>query len=228
MDFLFFSSLEKSSESVLEVVVSYDIACQWSTNLWERMKDYEVILRIPETEQAYYVFLVPKFHLPTHVESCQTKYSFNYTARVGRTDGEAREREWARMNQIAPSTSEMGPGSRCDTLNDHCGDWNWKKTIQMGMYRHQIFSVRFTVDLLPGIRLLRKIKEAVEESGDHMFRFHQFQIGLEKEMKNEIAQWETDILSWERDNGMPNPFEPRVQRMSRNLIYIRLLFLSHH
>ncbi|TFK57878.1 hypothetical protein BDN72DRAFT_732579, partial [Pluteus cervinus] len=74
-----------------------------------------------------FTYLVPKFHLPAHVGKCQTQYSFNLHPHVGRTDGEAPERGWSHINPIAMSTSEMGPGSRRDTLNDHFGDWNWKK-----------------------------------------------------------------------------------------------------
>jgi hypothetical protein len=72
-------------------------------------------------------FLVPKFHLLTYVLSCQTTYSFNFIKGVGRTDGEVLEHRWANINPVATSTHEMGPGSRCNTLDNHFNDWNWKK-----------------------------------------------------------------------------------------------------
>ncbi|KAG2126366.1 uncharacterized protein EDB93DRAFT_1097111, partial [Suillus bovinus] len=53
----------------------------------------------------------PKIH-----HTCQTQFSFNYSKGVGRTDGEALERGWANINQVATSTKEMGPGSCRDTL----------------------------------------------------------------------------------------------------------------
>ena len=77
-------------------------------------------------------FLVPKFHLPAHIESCHRSFSFNYASFVGRTDGEAPERGWSDLNGLAYSTREMGPGSRQDTIEDHLGDWNWKKITSMG------------------------------------------------------------------------------------------------
>jgi Kyakuja-Dileera-Zisupton transposase len=77
-------------------------------------------------------FLVPKFHLPAHIQKCHWNYSFNYTKNVGRTDGEAPERGWSNLNGLAYSTREMGPGSREDTIEDHVGDWNWKKIVTMG------------------------------------------------------------------------------------------------
>jgi len=85
-------------------------------------------------------YLVPKFHLPAHVEACNLGFSFNLTKGVGRTDGEAPERGWANINPAAQSTKEMGPGSRRDTLDDHFGDWNWKKIIKMGTHSiHTLF-----------------------------------------------------------------------------------------
>ena len=84
-------------------------------------------------------FLVPKFHLLAHIESCQQSFSFNYVRFVGWTDGKAPERGWADLNGLAYSTREMGPGSRQDTLEDHLGDWNWKKITSMGKL-HLIWS----------------------------------------------------------------------------------------
>lgn len=130
MDYLFFSSLRGSSYS--NINVSYDIACQWSINLWRRMMTY------PEDMRArilsIFRFFIPKFHLPAHILACQIVYSFNYNRHVGRTDGEAPERGWSHINLVSTSTREMGPGSRRDTLDDHFGDWNWKKTTLMGKY----------------------------------------------------------------------------------------------
>jgi hypothetical protein len=131
MDYMFFSSM--LSASTLQVInISYDIACQWSKNLWTRMSAFPQQYHLDHDSKTI-TFLVPKFHLPAHVLSCQTTYSFNFIKGVGRTDGEAPERGWANINPVATSTREMGPGSRRDTLDDHFNDWNWKKVCLMGM-----------------------------------------------------------------------------------------------
>lgn len=135
MDYLLFSSLEGSD--VLELVISYDIACQWSVNIWNRMAKYSRRLHFDWTG-CKIIFLVPKFHLPAHVAKCQTSFSFNLTSKVGRTDGEAPERGWADINRVATSTREMGPGSRRDTLDDHFGDWNWKKIVTLGKWNSSL------------------------------------------------------------------------------------------
>ena len=77
-------------------------------------------------------FLVPEFHLPAHIEKCQQFFSFNYAKFVGQTDGEALECRWSDLNGLAYSTWEMGPRAWQDIIEDHLGDWNWKKIIDMG------------------------------------------------------------------------------------------------
>jgi hypothetical protein len=81
---------------------------------------------------VHVIYLVPKFHLPAHIAACRTRFSFNFTKGVGRTDGEAAEHGWAEVNPLAASTKEMGPGSRRDTLDAHFGDYNWRKFVGMG------------------------------------------------------------------------------------------------
>ncbi|KAF6750108.1 hypothetical protein DFP72DRAFT_772022, partial [Ephemerocybe angulata] len=76
-------------------------------------------------------FLVPKFHLPAHIAACQTKYAFMLTPGAGLGDGEAPERGWGEANPLAPSTREMGPGSRRDTLDYNFGDYNWRKVVDL-------------------------------------------------------------------------------------------------
>lgn len=130
MDYIFLSSLKRNPPAFL--VVSYDIACQWSIKLAKRCRLYPP--NVISDSGLNISYLIPKFHLPAHVPKCQIKYSFNLTPGVGRTDGEAPERGWADANAVAASTKEMGPGSRRDTLDDHFGDRNWGKITQIGTY----------------------------------------------------------------------------------------------
>lgn len=129
MDYLFFSSLADTEFDRL--VMSYDIACQWSVNLWDRMLSYPHRIQIGQ-EGKIIIFLVPKFHLPAHIAACQTAFSFNLTRGVGRTDGEAPERGWANINPVSAQTKQMGPASRRETIDDHFGDWNHRKVLGFG------------------------------------------------------------------------------------------------
>lgn len=129
MDYLFYSSF--ANTQLKRMVISYDIACQWDKKFWQRMANFPDTWAI-NAGAVSLKFLVPKFHLPAHVEKCHRDYSFNFTKRVGRTDGEAPERGWSKLNPLASSTKEMGPGSRLDTIEDHMGDSNWKKVTGLG------------------------------------------------------------------------------------------------
>lgn len=130
MDYLVFSAI--AHFPLARFNFSYDIACQWHKKLWSRMSTMPERLQLDHDAKVVR-FFVPKFHLKAHVQSCQTAFSFNFTRWVGRTDGEAPERGWANFNRVASSTKEMGPGSRRDHLDDHFGDFNWKKRMGLGM-----------------------------------------------------------------------------------------------
>ncbi len=128
MDYIFCSRMQQSAPP--RVVVSYDINCQWSKKLWERIAIYPTSMKPPQ-DPSDFVYLIPKFHLPAHIPSCHIKYSFYKTPYVGETDGEAPERGWSRLNQLAPSLKVMGPGGYLDTLDDHIGDYNYRKSALM-------------------------------------------------------------------------------------------------
>ncbi|KAF7336029.1 CxC2 domain-containing protein [Mycena sanguinolenta] len=115
---------------LLMLLASYDIACQWSRNIWTRAKSMPAHMKLSTIVDV--IFKVPKFHLPPHVKACHAPYSFNYTKGVGRTDGEGIERNWSWLNGAARSISVMVPGAREDTIDDICAFSNWKKTVDLG------------------------------------------------------------------------------------------------
>jgi Kyakuja-Dileera-Zisupton transposase len=129
MDYLVIWTL--TIDGPIWVVISYDIACQWSINFPQRCERYGPELD-PFEKGKIFTFLVPKFHLPAHILTCQVSYSFNNEPGVGRTEGEAPERGWSDSNGLAYSTREMGPGSRRDTLDDHFAAVNWAKVSKLG------------------------------------------------------------------------------------------------
>ncbi|KAG1902615.1 uncharacterized protein F5891DRAFT_1127573 [Suillus fuscotomentosus] len=118
MDYLFFSTMQHTGD-IAVLNISYDITCQWSMNLWQRMHRYPSTIHLCHHDNKTITFLVPKFHLPAHIEICQITYSHNLLKGMGRTDGEAPDHGWANINPVATSTREMGPGSRRDTLDNH-------------------------------------------------------------------------------------------------------------
>lgn len=131
MDFIFASSVVGVGLRML--TISYDVGCQW----WTRFRSHRQEMLPPYLQllPAWIRALVPKFHLQSHQEKCHSPFSFNYAEGSGRTDGEGVERNWAGLNGQAPSTAEMLPGHRWETLDDCCGWANWRKAMGLGMYK---------------------------------------------------------------------------------------------
>ncbi|KAF7300835.1 hypothetical protein MKEN_01309400 [Mycena kentingensis (nom. inval.)] len=193
MDYMFFRSI--SGSELVQYFVSYDIACQWHVNLWERMAAYDNELLTIDSGAKYFVFLVPKFHLPAHIEDCNIQFSFNLTRFVGMTDGEAPERGWSATNALAGSTMNMGPGSRRDALNDFFNDQNHKKIISFGT------------------AMLRKVHEAAPLVIETQQALADLESGFSPET---IRAWTQMAVAWEaaateRPNPQPNPFESRAK-----------------
>ncbi|KAJ7433325.1 hypothetical protein B0H11DRAFT_1663738, partial [Mycena galericulata] len=184
MDYMFFRSV--AGTDLVQFFVSYDIACQWHINIWRRMLSYQNQTLTIDGTGKYITFLIPKFHLPAHIEACNLKFSFNLTRYVGLTDREAPERGWANTNPLVNSTKEMSPGSRRDTLDDHFNDWNHKKIIALGE------------------TMLDRTKDAVPM----MVETHEALLHLERSFRSKtLIEWRKMAELWETDVNQPNPFE---------------------
>ncbi|CAK5270584.1 unnamed protein product [Mycena citricolor] len=185
MDYALWKSLD-GYDDLVQLVVSYDIVCQWSINIWRRLAKYQPCLQErARTGERFYMWLIPKFHLPAHIEACNVQYSFDLTPFVGRTDGEAPERGWANTNPLAASTREMGPGSRRDHIDNHFNDWNHKKVLGMGKL------------------LLKRIQDAVPEMVNRRHELQDIEDSLPQET---LATWTLQMEKWETDASAPNPF----------------------
>ncbi|TDL16540.1 hypothetical protein BD410DRAFT_816721 [Rickenella mellea] len=183
MDYAFLSTLV--GIVCVSLLVSYDIACQWSKNFKWRMLAFPEFMQLNLTLLTLF-FGIPKFHLPAHGPACHTRYSLNIRRGVGRTDGEGVERGWAHINAVATSTREMGPGSRHSTLDDHWGAWNWQKVIGLG------------------VLLLSKLQEAVRNQAKQRVLFQEFSTTFSTE---ELAEWNAMIEAWHADPSKPDPYE---------------------
>ncbi|KAG9310751.1 hypothetical protein JVU11DRAFT_9359 [Chiua virens] len=201
MNYLFFSVVKDNPLPRLNI--SYDIVCQWTRNLWERMKTFPEHIRFPHEEKKIVAF-VPKFHLPAHVAGCQWKYSFNFIKGVGRTDGEAPECVWSMLNAAASSTKEMGPGHRRDTLDDLIGDTNWKKFIGIGE------------------SILLRLKEAVPERSEHREILCELEDCLSMQYGESLKKWKLDFEAWESDMLKPNPFEVKSHFVTQASMRLQL------
>ncbi|KAI0348829.1 hypothetical protein OH77DRAFT_1550647, partial [Trametes cingulata] len=155
---------------------SFDIACEWRKGFFARIQDLPEEMRpaVPEDE---WVFIVPKFHIAAHKESCQANYSSNFTPFCARWDGEHVERLWAYLNGIASSIKEMTAAGRWETIDDFCSD-----------------------------DLLRLLIEAIPAAYDHKADFEAFDRRLRQERPHDVAEWEAMLSRWEADHRSPNPY----------------------
>ncbi|KAJ7096928.1 hypothetical protein C8R44DRAFT_544615, partial [Mycena epipterygia] len=190
MDYMFFLSI--AGTELARFYVSYDIACQWHKNIWARMEAYSPEIKFVG-EGKFMMFLVPKFHLPAHIEACNLQFSFNLTRDVGQTDGEAPERGWANANPLASSTKEMGPGARRDTLDDHFNDWNHKKIVALGTCA-QCLRIDKRTNMAIGRGALKHMEASLTAEA----------LGEET---GPVAEWTAMAERWEEDPSQPNPFE---------------------
>ncbi|KAG2136089.1 uncharacterized protein EDB93DRAFT_1242432 [Suillus bovinus] len=91
MDYLFLSTMQHS-EDIIQTPMG-------------RMSKYPSRMHFMHDGKIM-TFLVPKFHLPAHITTCQIMFSHNLIKGMGRTD---------------------------DTLDDHFSDYNWKKVTNFGV-----------------------------------------------------------------------------------------------
>ncbi|PBK70546.1 hypothetical protein ARMSODRAFT_1018078 [Armillaria solidipes] len=201
MDYFILSTL--SCDTPPDLVISYNIACQWHKKFFDHMAKYPAPLRLHQAERNI-LYLVPKFHLPAHILKCRNKFSFNFSAKVGRTDGEAPERGWAVTNALANSTKEMGPGSRRDTLDDHFGDYNWRKIIIIAS------------------TICEKYKDAIAARAQHVAEFISYEDALRVDHLDALHQWKAMVITWESDRAKPNPFAPTLRPVTENAVRLEL------
>ena len=130
MDYIILSALLGITLSL--VILTYDIACQWSKNFKKRMAAFPEHMRVGG--QTRIEAAIPSWHINGHGQSCCQNFSLSYMKGVGRTCGEEVESSWSHTNPLAPSVREMGPAARHDTLNDHWNGWNFRKIVGFRMY----------------------------------------------------------------------------------------------
>lgn len=186
MDYIFGSTLRLVAVAL--VLISYDITCQWFTNLLNRINHWP--LEIAPSPRISFVPAIPKLHEPMHQSANHQCYSLNYIPGVGASDCECPERVWGSHNALGNSTKTQGPGSRQDVLDDHFGFWNWLKYVMLGK------------------TLSRRYKNAIINRNNQREGFRGLSDSVESSV---IKKWEKICLEWEEDLEIPkkmkNPYQ---------------------
>lgn len=196
MDYIFVSAMREYL--IVNKLVSYDIACQWSKSLLERIALFPegVQIYIPEGSIA---FVIPKLHFQSHVQEGHSPFSLNYRKGSGRTDGEGPERRWWDIQPAAASTKVMGPGQRQGVLEDHWSYANWRKSVDMRKCVLDVPSfLAAAYFMAPSLAwtLRNRLKDALKEYTLHSALFDVLTASMKP--KN-IAKWTAEIEAWEAD-----------------------------
>jgi hypothetical protein len=109
----------------------YDIMCEYGVNLDSRFMEHSG-LALPEGLEM--IKAIGLFHVHGHKEVCLYRYATTYIPDLAVVDGEILETLWSVINQTARSTRGATTAHRTEVLDDHMGDSNWKKTINIGLY----------------------------------------------------------------------------------------------
>ncbi|KAH9910254.1 uncharacterized protein BXZ73DRAFT_83815, partial [Epithele typhae] len=191
------------------LISGYDINCQYHRNYDTRMDKLmstwsELMGCLPSVAEweklPYMLVAVGKFHLPAHQASCRYKFSYNYLPGAARTDGEASERMWAAIYQLATRIREMGPGSRHDALNDIWNDQNVRHLHTMGLdlSRRYNTSEEFIADL-------ERHLEAIEAT---------FTAERLAELKEQEAAFKIAVVDLANHDGLENPYDINLEKVT--------------
>ncbi|KAF9521458.1 hypothetical protein CPB83DRAFT_778711, partial [Crepidotus variabilis] len=188
MDFIFAAALHAFGWLLPIILISYDVACQWSKNLNTRMEEHwPAYIRFPP--HTRFIPAIPKLHEPMHRTKNHQMFSLNFIPGVGNSDFEGCERIWAGNNAVGNSTKTQGPGSRQDVLDDHFGAWNWWKYTGIGK------------------TLFRKLRAAVANRNIQIEAHRGLTEGLED---GTADKWEAACVAWEKEGMSKSTTNPYV------------------
>ncbi|KAJ7799448.1 hypothetical protein B0H14DRAFT_3886073 [Mycena olivaceomarginata] len=172
---------------LLFFLLSYDIMCQWSINLKERLLMLPPHLRL-QLAHYYVKYVIPKLHILGHLKRNHEKFSLLYTLGAAQADMEGIERIWSSSGLMGASTREMGPGSRQDTLDDFWHYWNWTKVVVLNLVGETLRQ-----RLIKARKELARQKEGLEE--------------FSKAQQGEVSAWKKAVDDFETGASAVSPYE---------------------
>lgn len=125
VDFAFLKALTSTRvEPEQGVLLIYDIACQYSIHLQDRIGT-----KLPpglDVEAA-----IGLFHVHAHKDLCFFRYATSFIPGAGVVAGEILESLWSTLNSISPTARTATLAHRAEILDDHAADSNHKKMLGM-------------------------------------------------------------------------------------------------
>ncbi|KAG5647021.1 hypothetical protein H0H81_007987 [Sphagnurus paluster] len=125
IDWALLKALETTNmQGIKQMMIIYDIVCQYFIKLRERIGEYlPMELAI---EKA-----IGLMHVHGHQLDCFFRYAPSFIPGAGVVAGEILESLWANLNAISPSTRTATLAHRAEILDDHMNDSNFKKLLSM-------------------------------------------------------------------------------------------------
>ncbi|KAJ7234287.1 hypothetical protein C8J57DRAFT_1575463 [Mycena rebaudengoi] len=204
VDFILLSCLLDTLVEFL--VLSYDIACQYSKKFWDRMKKFETRFHL-KMDEAQVWYKVPNFHLPPHKPACHSPFSFHFMRGAGRTHGETVEQNWEFTNGAAASSQMMGPGARAAMLEYLLAFHNWRRTVSYRRVFH------------------KQMAENVREGQKHREAFEALNTSLVEQDPGLVAKWKAWVAEWEAVQHVDaslSPYELKVQIHTMKDVQVKL------
>jgi hypothetical protein len=143
MDYSIFKALNFNMEGIESALISYDVMCQWSVHMRERVNGSNY-LNLPDNLELR--LAIGLFHIHRHQDTCLARYSPSFINGGRQIDGEMIETLWAPLNEISRSTRGMSTSHLREVIDDHMNDSNWKKLIDLG--KSPVIDTTIAVSLL--------------------------------------------------------------------------------
>jgi hypothetical protein len=137
MDYSIFNALNFNMEGIEAALISYDVMCQWSVHMMDRVNSSNY-LKLPNNLELR--LAIGLFHIHGHQDTCLARYSPSFIQGGRQIDGKTIETLWAPLNEITRSTRGMSTSHRREVIDDHINDSNWKKLVDVGKLSNPIVS----------------------------------------------------------------------------------------
>ena len=136
-------------EGIQATLISYDVMCQWSIHMMERVNGSKY-LKLPDNLELK--LAIRLFHIHGH----RTPAGSIPSIEGGANRWQDHRNTLGTVNKITRSTRGMSTSHRQEVIDDHMNDSNWKKLTDIGKFPHKDtgsmltwFSSKFHVWMLP-------------------------------------------------------------------------------
>ena len=210
MDFCLSEAMKCNMDGIKKVLLSYDLMCQFWTNLKRRFSGNPYLTFPKDIEILRAIGL---FHVHGHQDHCYARFAPTFIPGAGMVDGEILETLWAALNKIADSTRSQSIAHRRETLNDHMNDSNWKKLVTLSKLNDPTQAAIFADGLPPVDRLCEKLPKARKSAENSEQAFHALNSTADPELVKVWDEQEAAAMMGRNDNpGSMDIYDIKVQK----------------